>query len=121
MIILLTANEKKVFEKLLDDPEFKGKKLLQHLYWMNSSIPKFKIGDVVRFTSTGTKIYGKPLINVVGTISNILCPNGMNYYCYELDCNFEVPNNIYNTRDYICEDSLILETNSDGINHNWID
>ena len=48
----------KVFEELLRDPNFKGKKTLENLLWLNTSKPKFKTGQLVtgKYTDVSLKV-----------------------------------------------------------------
>lgn len=61
----------KVFEELLKDKDFKGKKQLKHLLWLNTSIPKFKVGQCVKVTNYDHRIWGHPVIDFKAKIINI--------------------------------------------------
>ena len=45
-----------VFKELLADPNFKGKKSLEHLLWLNTTEPKYKEGDCFKVTDHGHTI-----------------------------------------------------------------
>lgn len=51
----------KVFEELLQDKDFRGKKDLRHLLWLNTSEQKFKVGDCFEVTDRGHRVYGYPV------------------------------------------------------------
>lgn len=53
----------KVFEELLQDKDFKGKKSLRHLLWLNTVEPKYKIGQFVKVTNYDHRIYGRPVVD----------------------------------------------------------
>ncbi len=53
----------KVFEELLADPSFNGKKQLKHLLWLNTAPQKAKVGDCFVVSDPGHRIYGHPIKN----------------------------------------------------------
>ena len=53
----------KVFEELLADPNFAGKKSLRHLLWLNTVKPKYDIGKFVKVTNYAHRIYGHQVID----------------------------------------------------------
>lgn len=57
----MTKGQINTFNKLLEDPNFKGKKHLRHLLWLNTSKPKFKVGDCFEVTDPGHKLFGYPV------------------------------------------------------------
>lgn len=66
----------KVFEELLEDKDFKGKKWLRHLLWLNTVKPKFKEGDCFMVSDSGHRVYGYPVKDFkakVVDISSMLC------------------------------------------------
>ena len=50
----MTKSQIKIFEELLASEDFKGKKQLKHLLWLNTAAPKFKIGDCFIVTDPRT-------------------------------------------------------------------
>ena len=68
---MLTAEQKKVFEDLLEDDNFIGKKSLTHLLWLNTTKPKYKIGDCFLVTEPHHRVYGHPVKDFRGKITKI--------------------------------------------------
>ena len=74
----------KVFEELLKDETFKGKERLRTLLWLNTTAPKFKIGQCVKVTDYGHSVYGHQVIDFKGKVVAIREGFGRQYQ-YELD------------------------------------
>ena len=77
----------KVFEELLKDNDFKGKKQLKHLLWLNTSKPKYEIGQYVKVTNTSHSVYGYPVVNFKAKITEIrsFTTGEEWYYTMEMD------------------------------------
>lgn len=58
---MLTKGQINTFNKLLEDPDFKGKKQLRHLLWLNTTKPKFAVGDCFFVTDPGHRLFGYPI------------------------------------------------------------
>lgn len=72
----MKKSQVKVFEELLEDKDFKGKKWLRHLLWLNTVKPKFKEGDCFMVSDSGHRVYGYQVINFkakIVDISSMLC------------------------------------------------
>ena len=52
----------KVMEELLNDKDFRGKEDLKHLIWLNTTEPKFKVGDKIGEAEV-EKVYSQKQLN----------------------------------------------------------
>ena len=85
---LLTKAERTALEKLLVEPNFKGKKSLRRILWMNTTKPKYKIGDCYQISDRRTRIFGVQAVDVKAQIVNVGVYFGDNAYRYELTAHF---------------------------------
>lgn len=83
--VLLTKAERTALEKLLNEDDFKGKDMLRHLIWRNTTQPKYKIGDCFKVTDRNRRFFGVPAVNVNGRIINIFTFKTEEVYHYELE------------------------------------
>jgi hypothetical protein len=58
----MNTTQIEVFKGLLNDKNFKGKEDLKHLLWLNTTEPKFKVGDKVCGAEV-EKVYSQRLLN----------------------------------------------------------
>lgn len=81
----------KVFEELLQDESFRGKKQLKHLLWLNTSEQKFKKGDCFIVSDPGHIVYGHPVKNFKAKVGKVTAWNGQEGWYYhlvmEIECN----------------------------------
>ncbi len=75
----------KVFEQLLEDETFKGKKQLRHLLWLNTVAPKFKVGDCFEVSESGRKVYGYPIKNFSAKVIRVYSYTDHETWYYELE------------------------------------
>lgn len=68
---LLTKAEKTALEKLLQDPDFRGKKALNHLIWMNTTKPKFRKGECFKVTDRAVSFFGVRAVNINARIEGV--------------------------------------------------
>lgn len=61
----------KALEQLIADENVKGKNYLNYVLWLNTSQPKFKIGDCFKVTDRGHSICGYPIKNFNAKIIKI--------------------------------------------------
>lgn len=80
----MTKEQIKVFEELLESKETKGKKWLRFLLWLNTTKPKYKVGDCFEVTDRGHSIYGYPVKDFKGKITAV------NYYLNEYEYRYEL-------------------------------
>lgn len=85
----MTTKQIEVFEELLNDTSFKGRKQLKHLLWLNTSKPKFEIGECFEVTDRGHYIYGYPVRNFKAQITKISSWRDSEDWFYELTMEVE--------------------------------
>lgn len=76
----------KQLEQMLNTDDVLGKKLIRRLLWLNTTTPKYKVGDCVKVTDRARKIYGVRVENFNAKIVNVV-PDVNNHddvYRYEL-------------------------------------
>lgn len=81
----MNSKQVKVFKALLEDENFKGKEQLRHLLWLNTSKPKYKVGDCVRITNYQHKVFGHQVIDFSGKIAEIYTFKHSNEWHYRLE------------------------------------
>lgn len=67
----MTKEQVKVFEQLLNEKGFKGKNMLKHLLWVNTTPNKFEVGECFIVSDPGHKVYGYPVKNFKAKIASI--------------------------------------------------
>lgn len=85
----MTPTQIKTLNQLLEDPSFKGKKQLKYLLWMNTSKPRFKIGDCFKITEHGRTIYGYPVRDFKAKITEVK-PYGLMVHEYQYTLQMEI-------------------------------
>ena len=58
----MNAAQIKVMEELLNDKDFRGKADLKRLLWLNTTEPKFKVGDTVEGAKV-VRVYSQRMLN----------------------------------------------------------
>lgn len=103
----MTPTQIKTFQKLLEDPTFKGKKQLKYLLWLNSSKPKFKTGDCFLVTDYGRRIYGHTVRDFKAMVTDVK-PYGLmqEEWQYTLSMEVKCGNEFYTTTIYFPEKKL---------------
>lgn len=81
----MTKSQIKVFEELLASEDFKGKKSLKHLLWLNTVEPKYKMGECFIVTDPGHSVYGYPVRNLKGKVTKISAWRDSEEYQYEVE------------------------------------
>lgn len=81
----MTKAQIKMFEELLVSEDFKGKKALKHLLWLNTVEPKFKMGDCFVVTDPGHSVYGYPVRNLKAKVTGIKSWRDSEEYQYEVE------------------------------------
>ena len=82
---MLTDKQRKVFEDLLRDPNFRGRKSLNHLLWLNTTEPNFKKGECFLVSDRGRRIYGYPVRDFHARIVEISTWRDHEEYHYKLE------------------------------------
>lgn len=103
----MTQKQIKVFEELLESKETKGKKLLHYLLWMNTTEPKFKIGECFEVTDRGHRMFGYPVQNFKARITATNTFLREEEWRYELELEVECDGKIATTKVYKYEHELI--------------
>ena len=112
---MLTAAQKKVFETLLADKDFRGKDSLRHLLWLNTSNPKYAVGECYLVTDPGHSIFGQPVRNFRGKIIKVRCWRDTFEYSYELEGVVRSANGKEVTTKYFIRESEIGKPCEDNI------
>lgn len=81
----MTKQQIKTINELLVSPDFKGKKALRHLLWLNTATPKYNVGDCVYVTERATSVYGYRVINFKGKITKCFTFNTDEVFRYGID------------------------------------
>lgn len=95
-----------VFKELLADPDFKGKKSLEHLLWLNTTEPKYKVGECFKVTDPGHSYAGYPIRNCNGKIVKSYCFKTENEWYYELELDIEVNGRQGTSKVFTAESNL---------------
>lgn len=81
----MNKKQAKVFEQLLNDKDFKGKEQLEHLLWLNTSKPKYKVGDCVWVTNRLRKLYGQEVADFKGRVAEVYSFDNSNEWHYRVE------------------------------------
>lgn len=81
----MTKTELNTLQKLIEKEDTKGKKLLERVVWLNTTKPKYAIGDCYVVTDRGHYIYGVPVINMNAKILDIHSDSRNKLYHYDLE------------------------------------
>lgn len=99
----------KVLERLLKDPEVKGKKSLERFIWRNTTPPKFEKGKLVKVTDPKYTICGSKVVDWIGTVETIYTAYDENKYTYEIRVKYVDKNG--NVKDsLVCVNEWQLKT-----------
>lgn len=114
---VMTEEQIAVFNELLNNADFKGKKSLRHLLWLNTVAPKFEVGDTVVIHADGShRIWDIPVRRAVGKVKEISVFMTSNEYRYCVECIYEKDGKQYTANEYGGEadimpaDELIVNT-----------
>ena len=95
---VMTDEQIAVFNDLLNNADFKGKKALRNLLWLNTTAPKFAVGDVVIIRENGSRrIWDMPVRRAVGAVKQISASRLEEVYNYAVECTFEKDGKQYMT------------------------
>ncbi len=98
----------KVFEELLASDDFKGKKQLRHLLWLNTSKPKFNKGDCFKVTERGTKVFGYPVKDFNAKIVDVYAFKTQDEWHYEMEMDISCGDRQTVAKHYAGESDLLL-------------
>ena len=85
----MTKTELNTLQKLIEKEDTKGKKLLDQFIWLNTTKPKYTIGNYYIITDTGHRIYGVPIQNKKGKLVEIKHILSQKQYVYTFELEFE--------------------------------
>ena len=85
----MTKSELNTLQKLMEKEDIKGKKLLDQFIWLNTSKPKYTIGNYHIITDIGHRIYGVPLENKKAKLIEIRTISSEKQYLYKFELEFE--------------------------------
>lgn len=85
----MTKSELNTLQKLMEKENIKGKKLLDQFIWLNTSKPKYEIGNYQVITDIGHRIYGVPIQNKKGKLIEIKHILSQKQYVYKFELEFE--------------------------------
>ena len=85
----MTKSELNTLQKLMEKEDIKGKKLLDQFIWLNTSKPKYSIGNYYEVTDIGHRIYGAPIENKKGKLIEIKHISSEKQYLYKFELEFE--------------------------------
>lgn len=105
----MTNKQIKVLEELLQDEGFKGKKMLRHLLWRNTTEPKYKKGDCFLVSDPGHRIYGHPVKNFKAKVLSASSFINEEEYQYELEMVVQCDGEEYTTKAYKYESELTVK------------
>ena len=86
---MMTEAQVKVFEELLQAPDFKGKMQLRHLLWINTSKPKFKEGECFEVSEIGFGDFSKPMQNLKAKVVKVTVLKDRAEWFYHLEMEVE--------------------------------
>ena len=81
----MKKSEIKMLQALLEQEDFKGKKLIERVIWLNTTSAKYKVGDFVKFTDIGHSVYGVPVKDFKGKVKEVMSNSQGRTYSYKLE------------------------------------
>lgn len=103
----MKTSQIKVFEELLNDPDFKEKEMLKYLLWKNTVKPQFQKGDCFKVTDRSRKIFGYPVIGVKAKVTKRYTYKEKCEWFYELEMEVRCGNESAVVTDYVSEEELL--------------
>ncbi len=114
----MTKTELNTLQKLMEKEDTKGKKLLDKFIWLNTSKPKYTIGNYYIITGIGHRIYGVPVKNKKAKLIGIRHMLSDKKHLYEFELKFETTDGRHLTSTTWITEEYIGERVQD--NHNVI-
>lgn len=87
---MLSKKELTVLNGLLEKKDFKGKKALRFLIWLNTSVPEFQIGDIVTVTNKSMRICDTQVVNWTGIVREIYSTHFEDVWKYKVEVYYIV-------------------------------
>ena len=114
----MTKSELNTLQKLMEKRDIKGKKLLEQFIWLNTTKPKYTIGNCYIITDIGHRIYGVPIENKKAKLIEIRNILSEKQYLYKFELEFETADGRHLTSTACTIERYIGRRVSD--NHNVI-
>lgn len=114
----MTKSELNTLHKLMEKEDIKGKKLLEQFIWLNTTKPKYTIGNYYTITDIGHRIYGVPLENKKAKLIRIINMLPEKQYLYKFELEFETTDGRHSTSIACVTETYIGRKAPD--NHNII-
>lgn len=114
----MTKSELNTLQKLMEKEDIKGKKLLEQFIWLNTTKPKYTIGNCYIITDIGHRIYGVPIENKKAKLIEIRNILSEKQYLYKFELEFETTDGRHLTSTAYTIERYIGRRVSD--NHNVI-
>lgn len=111
----MTKNQLKVLNELMKDQQFKGKRLLKRIIWLNTVEPKYQIGECYKVTDTSRTILGERVVNFKAKIVEIKTMAYDEEYYYTLETTVIKGDKNYTTTLFATEHDLGMKA-KDSIN-----
>lgn len=96
----------KKLQELLAKEDTKGKKLLERVIWLNTTSAKYKVGDFVKFTDIGHRVYGVPVKDFKGKVKKVMSNSQNKTYNYEIEIDVTAEDKHLTTKCFISESSI---------------
>lgn len=93
-------------QKMLEDENVKGKKLLERVLWLNTTEPKYKVGDCYEVSDRGHRVYGNPVKNFTAKIVEVRVNSIDRVYTYKLEAQVKCGEKETTTNIYKSESEL---------------
>ena len=81
-------------KRLANEEDIKGKKLLERVIWLNTTKPKYEVGQLVVFSDRDRTINGSAVINWVGRVKAVKPNSKEKFYFYELTVKYKDINGV---------------------------
>lgn len=90
-------------QKMLEDENTKGKKLIERVLWLNTTAPKYKAGEHFVVTDRGHQVYGYPVKDFKAKIVDDIPDSVNREYRYELEAFVKCGNKETTVRIFLHE------------------
>lgn len=112
----MTKTELNTLQKLMRKEDTKGKKLLERVIWLNTTSPKYAIGDCYLITDRGHRVYGVPVMNMKGKIIHVHSNSMGKTYQYYVELNIVSNSGIHDVIKVCIQENDIGKKVNDNIN-----
>lgn len=102
----MNKSDIKKLKDILAKEDTKGKKLLERVIWLNTTSAKYNVGDFVKFTDLGHRIYGVPVKDFKGKVKEVMSNSQNKTYNYEIEIDVTAEDKHLTTKCFISESSI---------------